>query len=84
MSILLFVLFGIVAGFIARAIMPGRQSMGIVMTGVLGVVGSFVGGLLGSLVSGRPVLELQTTGLVGSVLGALVVLAVVGVARRNA
>ena len=34
MSILLFIVFGIVAGFLARAIMPGKQGMGIVMTGV--------------------------------------------------
>ena len=84
MSLLLVVVFGIVAGLIARAIMPGRQSMGIVMTGVLGIVGSFVGGLVGSMLSGRPVLELHTTGLVGSVLGALLVLVVARVARRNA
>ncbi len=37
MSIILFVLFGVVAGFLARAIMPGRQAMGFVMTALLGI-----------------------------------------------
>lgn len=82
MSIVLFLVFGIVAGLIARAIMPGRQSMGIVMTGVLGIVGSFVGGIVGNLFAGRAVTELHTTGIIGSVLGALLVLVIVRVARR--
>lgn len=83
MSIILFVLFGIVAGFLARAIMPGRQSMSIVMTGLLGIAGSFVGGFVGSLLTGASVLEFNTSGIVGSVLGALVVLALMGFAGRR-
>jgi len=83
MSILLFLLFGIVAGFLARALMPGRQSMGMVMTGLLGIAGSFVGGFVGSLFTGASVLELNTSGIIGSVLGALAVLAVVGFAGRG-
>lgn len=82
MSIVLFLVFGIVAGLIARAIMPGRQSMGIIMTGVLGIVGSFVGGFVGNLIAGRPVEDLHTTGIIGSVLGALLVLVIVRVVRR--
>jgi uncharacterized membrane protein YeaQ/YmgE (transglycosylase-associated protein family) len=83
MSILLFILFGIVAGFLARAIMPGRQSMGIVMTGLLGIAGSFVGGFIGSMLTGASVLEFNTSGLIGSVLGALAVLAIMGFAGRG-
>ena len=83
MSILLFVVFGIIAGFLARAIMPGRQSMGLVMTGLLGIVGSFVGGFVGSMLTGSSVLEFNTSGLIGSVLGALAVLAIMGFAGRG-
>jgi len=83
MSIILFVLFGIVAGFLARAIMPGRQSMGIVMTGLLGIAGSFVGGFVGSLITGASVLDFNTSGLIGSVLGSLAVLLIMGVAGRS-
>jgi uncharacterized membrane protein YeaQ/YmgE (transglycosylase-associated protein family) len=83
MSILLFIVFGIVAGFLARAIMPGKQGMGLVMTGLLGIAGSFVGGFVGSMISGASVLDFNTTGLIGSVLGALAVLAIMGFAGRS-
>jgi uncharacterized membrane protein YeaQ/YmgE (transglycosylase-associated protein family) len=84
MSILLFLVFGFIAGLIARAIMPGPQPMGLVMTTVLGVVGSFVGGLLASLVFGYGIIELRATGLIGSVLGALVVMALASIANGRA
>lgn len=83
MSILLFIVFGLVAGFLARAIMPGRQGMGLAMTALLGVAGSFVGGFVASLLTGHSVLELDTSGLIGSVLGALAILFVMGFAGRR-
>jgi uncharacterized membrane protein YeaQ/YmgE (transglycosylase-associated protein family) len=78
MAILMFIVFGLIVGFLARALMPGRQSMGLAMTAVLGVVGSFVGGFLVSLVTHNRVTDLNTAGIIGSVLGALLVLLVVG------
>ena len=83
MSILLFIVFGIVAGFIARAIMPGRQGMGLVMTALLGIAGSFVGGFVGSMFTGNSVLDFHTSGIIGSGLGALAVLAIMGFAGRR-
>lgn len=83
MSILLFIVFGIVAGLFARAIMPGRQSMGIVMTGLLGIAGSFVGGFVGSMLTGHSAMDLQTSGIIGSVLGALAILAIMSFAGRH-
>jgi uncharacterized membrane protein YeaQ/YmgE (transglycosylase-associated protein family) len=83
MSIIAFIILGVVAGFLARAIMPGKQGMGIVMTGLLGIAGSFVGGFGASLITGQPVLQLQASGLIGSVIGALVILAIVGVVGRR-
>ncbi len=83
MSILLFIVFGVAAGLIARAIMPGKQGMGIVMTGLLGIAGSFVGGFVGSMLTGSSVLDFNTSGLIGSVLGALAVLAIMGFAGRS-
>ena len=75
MSLLAFLLFGLVVGFIARAIMPGTQSMGCLGTSLLGCAGSFVGGTLGNLVSGRGLLApLNTGGLIASVIGAMIVL----------
>lgn len=85
MGILLFLVFGFVVGLIARAIMPGDQKMGILGTTVLGVVGSFIGGFLGSLFTHSRVTDLNTAGLIGSVIGAfLVLLAVGGITRRRA
>lgn len=78
MAILLFLVFGLVVGLLARALMPGRQSMGRGMTAVLGVIGSFVGGFLVSLVTDNRVTDFNTAGLIGSVLGAIITLLVAG------
>lgn len=83
MSILLFLIVGLVAGLIARALVPGRQSMGWVMTMLLGIVGSFVGGFIVALVTSNRVLDFNTTGLIGSILGAIVVLAIAGFAGKR-
>ena len=76
MSILLFLVFGLVVGLLARAIMPGRQSMGLLATMVLGVIGSFVGGFLASLVTDSRITDFNTAGIIGSIIGAMVVLLV--------
>ena len=78
MSILLFLLFGFVVGLIARALVPGNQNLGIIKTTALGAVGSFVGGLLGNLISGNPLGTMHSAGWIGSIIGAIVLLAVFG------
>lgn len=78
MSIILFLVFGLVVGFLARAIMPGTQKMSMLGTMVLGIVGSFIGGFLGALITDSRVLDFNTAGLIGSVIGALVALLVAG------
>ncbi len=72
-AILGWCLFGLVAGAIARLLIPGRQPMGIVMTMVLGIVGSLVGGFIGYLVMGNRD-PLDGAGWIMSVLGAVIVL----------
>jgi uncharacterized membrane protein YeaQ/YmgE (transglycosylase-associated protein family) len=82
MSILLFIIIGLGAGLLARAIVPGKQSMSLVMTTLLGMAGSLVGGFVVSLFTHRPVLELHSSGIIGSVIGAIVLLfAIVGIGR---
>ena len=78
MGLVLFLVFGLVVGFLARAIMPGSQKMGMLATMLLGVVGSFIGGFIGALLTDSRVLELNTAGLIGSIVGALIALAVGG------
>jgi len=84
MGLLLFIIFGLVVGFLARALMPGRQSMGLIMTSVLGMVGSLLGGFVGSMISDHDVMRVHSAGLIGSLIGALVVLALVGMRGRRA
>ncbi len=81
-NIIVLIIVGLIAGFIARAVIPGKQDIGIVATIVLGIVGSLVGNLLGSLLSGRG-FELGTSGIIGSILGAIVVLLVYVFATRG-
>jgi len=78
MSLLIFLVFGFIVGLIARAVMPGTQSMGIVKTTLIGVVGSFIGGLLGNLISGHSIFHMQSAGWIGSVLGAVILMAILG------
>ena len=73
MGLIAFLIMGLIAGFIARWLMPGPDPMGWLETMVIGVVGSFVGGtILALLVTGS--LDVSAAGLIGSILGALIVL----------
>ncbi|HET6982543.1 MAG TPA: GlsB/YeaQ/YmgE family stress response membrane protein [Myxococcaceae bacterium] len=86
MGIVAMIIVGLIAGLLARAIMPGRDPMGWIGTIVLGIVGSFVGGLLGSLVfhdSSPGTSEIHPTGILGSIIGALIVLAIYRLASRR-
>jgi uncharacterized membrane protein YeaQ/YmgE (transglycosylase-associated protein family) len=74
--IIYLIVVGLVAGFIARAVVPGPDPMGVAGTIVLGIVGSFIGGFLGYLIFGHDFDEgaLQASGLIGSIIGAIVAL----------
>jgi uncharacterized membrane protein YeaQ/YmgE (transglycosylase-associated protein family) len=67
---------GLVAGAIARLLVPGQQHMSVAMTIVLGIIGSFVGGFLGYLLFGKDSDQgwVQPAGFIGSVIGAVLVL----------
>ena len=73
MGIIIFLIVGLIAGFIARALLPGPDPMGWLGTMILGIVGSFVGGTLAALVFGGT-LDLSASGLIGSIIGAIIVL----------
>lgn len=83
-DIVYIIVVGLVAGFIARAVVPGRQNMSIVATIILGIVGSLIGGLVGSLISGGG-MAFHPAGLIASIIGAIVALLIyVAVRRRTA
>ena len=66
------VIVGFVVGLIARALLPGDQKLGIIMTAVLGIVGSFLAGFIGQAIGWYQ--AGQGAGFIGSVVGAIVVL----------
>lgn len=73
MNIIWWLLVGLVAGALARLLVPGRDPMGLLGTLVLGLVGSLVGGFLGSLfVEGDG--DFSAAGLIGSIIGAVIAL----------
>lgn len=87
-SLFVLLIVGLVAGFVARAAVPGDDSMSVLKTMALGVIGSFIGGLLGYLIFGADIDEgaVQASGLVGSIVGSIVALIIyrVAVQRRPA
>lgn len=77
MGILWMIIIGLVAGAIAKLIMPGRDPGGIVMTILLGIAGSFVGGFLADMLGmGGDGDGFSTAGLIGSIIGAIILLAI--------
>jgi uncharacterized membrane protein YeaQ/YmgE (transglycosylase-associated protein family) len=83
MQLILFLLFGLIVGALARWIVPGRERGGWIVTMLLGVGGALLGGFVGRAVGhygpGQP------AGFVVSLLGAIVLVAIYhGVARRRA
>ena len=69
------IVFGLIAGFIARAIVPGKDDIGILRTIILGVVGSVVGGLIFGLLT-VGLRGFQPPGWIGSIIGAVIVLVI--------
>jgi uncharacterized membrane protein YeaQ/YmgE (transglycosylase-associated protein family) len=84
MHIIGWIVFGLLVGIIARFLIPGPQPMGIIMTTVLGVIGSFLGGTLYSLFQGGSITQPVASGWIGSIVGAILLLLIFGfVSKRN-
>ena len=81
MGIIWTLLIGLIVGLIARAVMPGEQKFGWIMTAVLGVAGSFlasfVGKAMGMYADGSP------AGWIASVIGAVVLLVIYGMVQKK-
>ena len=68
--IIYLLVIGVIAGYLARLLVPGPDPMGFWQTAALGIVGSFVGGLLGYVLFGHDLDEgaLQASGVIGSII----------------
>ena len=75
LHIIWYIIIGFIVGLIARAIMPGAQHLGFIMTTLLGIVGSIVGGFIGRLFSKpEPGSAFHPAGFIMSIIGAIIVL----------
>jgi uncharacterized membrane protein YeaQ/YmgE (transglycosylase-associated protein family) len=81
MDIIIMIVVGFIVGLIARAIMPGRQSMGIILTTILGIVGAVLAGFLGRQLGWYA--ANQPAGWIASVVGAIIVLFIAGLVMKN-
>lgn len=74
MSFIWWLIIGLIAGALARLIMPGRDPMGIIATILLGIVGSIIGGLVSWAIWGAETTRFRPGGILLSILGAILVL----------
>ncbi|MEO5700680.1 MAG: GlsB/YeaQ/YmgE family stress response membrane protein [Casimicrobiaceae bacterium] len=74
MAILWTILIGFLVGLVARALMPGADGLGFWLTALLGIGGSLVGGIIGSLLFRAPSGSFRPAGLILSVIGAVILL----------
>jgi uncharacterized membrane protein YeaQ/YmgE (transglycosylase-associated protein family) len=82
-NIILWIIFGALAGWIASLIMGTNRQQGCLMDIVVGVVGAFLGGLVFSLFGGQGVTGFNIYSLLVAVLGAVILLWIVGMVRRK-
>jgi len=82
-SLLWLLLIGLIAGWLARAIVPGPDPMAWWQTILLGVVGSYVGGFIGSLFGDGDITDLNSSGIVLSAIGAVVALLAYRMVKRR-
>ena len=75
------VIVGLIVGYIARALHPGKDNIGLIMTAVLGIAGAFVANYVGQAMGWYA--PGQTAGWIASVVGAIVLLAVYGFIQRK-
>jgi uncharacterized membrane protein YeaQ/YmgE (transglycosylase-associated protein family) len=83
MSFLAWIVIDLIAGAIAKAIMPGNDPGGIIVTMIIGIVGAVIGGFLGSTLMGLPLTGFSLQSLLLAIVGALILLWIYRMATRG-
>lgn len=84
MGILAWIVLGLIAGAIAKAIMPGRDPGGFIVTAIIGIVGAVIGGFLGNMLFGLGgVTGVDIRSILLAVVGSLVLLWVYRLTTRS-
>ncbi len=71
-----FLIAGLIIGLIARAILPGRQHIGLIATLLLGVIGSLIGGTIANALRSGDIWELNVVGFIAAVVASILLLAI--------
>jgi uncharacterized membrane protein YeaQ/YmgE (transglycosylase-associated protein family) len=82
MGVIAWIVLGLIAGAIAKAIMPGKDPGGIVVTAVLGIVGALIGGYIGNLVTGTGLTGFSLWSIILAIVGSLILLWIYRAATR--
>lgn len=79
------IIIGLIAGALARLLVPGPDPMGILATILLGIVGSFIGGFLGYVIFGADRYSgfIQPSGWIGSIIGSIIALLIYRAINRR-
>src|SRR5665647_898195 len=83
MNFLAWIVLGLIAGAIAKAMMPGNDPGGIIVTMIIGIVGAVIGGFLGSTLMGAPLTGFSIQSLLLAVVGALILLWIYRMATKG-
>ncbi|MCC2591080.1 GlsB/YeaQ/YmgE family stress response membrane protein [Chryseobacterium sp. MFBS3-17] len=83
MGIFTWIIFGLIAGALAKLIMPGNQNMGWLMTIILGIIGAYVGAFVGQLLGMGDVTGFNFGSMALAVVGALIILWIYGLATKR-
>ena len=76
MAILTWIVFGLVVGVIAKLLMPGKDPGGFIVTMLIGIAGSLIGGFVGRAITGNTASESAGAGWIMSIVGAILLLAI--------
>lgn len=76
MGILTWIILGLIAGAIARLLIPGKQPGGLITTILLGIAGAVIGGYIGNALLGKTITGIDTSSIILAVIGSVIVIAI--------